>query len=182
MRARSESFKPCTGFPFSVFDGGTASALTGNNLGGATILLQPLFAKRDFGNVSACVAGPCFGIAPGGAYPNGLNPTAPYLFAAATGFTNGTDRNAFRGPGFLGDDISLRKNFRITERVRFQLGLNAYNWLNHANYGPPIANTLFGPSFGQVILTEAPPTSPYGAFATAATDMRMAQITAKISF
>ena len=170
------------GFPFSAFDGGTIGGLTGNNLNGAVILLQPTFTQRNFGNVNACITGPCFGILPGGAYPAGLNTTAPFQFAAATNFTGAVGRNAFRGPGFLGDDISLRKNFTITERVRFQLGLNAYNWLNHANYGAPIANTAFGGAFGQVLLTEAPPTSPYGAFATAATDMRIAQITGKLSW
>jgi hypothetical protein len=78
--------------------------------------------------------------------------------------------------------MSVRKNFRITERIRFQLGLNAYNWFNHANYGTPFPNTSFGPVFGQVIFTQTPPTSPYGAFAAAATDMRIAQITGKITF
>ena len=79
--------------------------------------------------------------------------------------------------------MSIRKNFTVTERVAFQLGLNAYNWFNHANYGTPYAQTNFGPSnFGRTIFTEAPPTSPYGAFASAATDMRMAQITAKLTF
>jgi hypothetical protein len=79
--------------------------------------------------------------------------------------------------------MSLRKSFHLTERVGLQMGLNAFNWLNHANYGPPNSETIFGPgSFGKVIFMQAPPTSPYGAFATAATDMRMAQLTAKLTF
>jgi len=172
-----------TGFPFSVDDTATVTGLTGQNLGGPTnpgaaILLQPLFSKRNFSNGGACVAAPCFGI-------QGLiNPTAPFLFAPPTSFTNPVvGRNAFTGPGFLAGDMSLRKNFRISERFIFQLGLNAYNWFNHANYGTPFSQTIFGPSnFGKTIFTEAPPTSPYGAFASAATDMRMAQITAKLTF
>ena len=64
--------------------------------------------------------------------------------------------------------------------MNFQLGLNAYNWLNHANYGAPSSQTLI--SFGKTILTSSPPTTPYGAFASAATDMRMAKITAKLTF
>jgi hypothetical protein len=79
--------------------------------------------------------------------------------------------------------MSLRKTFHLTERVGLQVGLNAYNWLNHANYGPPTSETILGAAnFGKVIFTQAPPTSPYGAFATAATDMRMAQLTAKLTF
>jgi hypothetical protein len=168
-----------TGFPFSAYDGATIGGLAGNNLGANdTILLQPLFSKRDFSNVTGCVSTACFGVAG----PNGVNNTAPYLFAPATSFTNGAGRNIFRGPGFLGGDMSVRKNFHITERVSFQLGLNAYNWLNHANYGAPFPSTAFGPVFGQSIFTQTSPTSPYGAFAAAATDMRIAQITGKITF
>jgi hypothetical protein len=174
-----------TGFPFTVDDSSTVAGLAGQNLGpgfanpGAAIILQPLFSKRDFSNGGACVASPCFGIA-----GTSINPTAPYLFAPATSFTGNTvGRNAFRGPGFLGGDMSLRKTFQITERMNFQLGLNAYNWLNHANYGAPFSQTIFGAgNFGATIFMEAPPTSPYGAFASAATDMRMAQLTAKFTF
>ena len=184
-----------TGFPFSVDDTATVTGLTGQNLGGATnpgaaILLQPMFSRRNFSDGGACVAAPCFGILAG---PNptlpgqaAVNPGAPYQFQnpfSTNNFTGAVGRNGFTGPGYLGGDMSIRKNFTITERVVFQLGLNAYNWFNHANYGTPYAQTNFGPSnFGRTIFTEAPPTSPYGAFASAATDMRMAQITAKLNF
>jgi Carboxypeptidase regulatory-like domain/TonB-dependent Receptor Plug Domain len=166
-----------TGFPFSVVDGATVAGLASDNLSPTfnTILLQPEFTRRSFGNVGACVATPCFGIA-------GTGSTAPYLFASATNFTGAlVGRNAFRGPGFLGGDMSLRKNFHVTERVNFQIGLNAYNWFNHANYGAPFPSTA-APFFGQSIFTQTPPTSPYGAFAAAATDMRIAQLTAKVTF
>jgi Carboxypeptidase regulatory-like domain len=166
-----------TGFPFSVIDGGTLGGLAANNLNPSfnTILLQPEFSRRNFSNVDSCVATACFGMA-------GTGSTAPYLFAPATNFTGDVvGRNAFRGPGFLGGDMSLRKNFQFTERVGFQIGLNAYNWFNHANYGAPYPNTN-APFFGQAVFTQTPPTSPYGAFAAAATDMRIAQLTAKITF
>jgi carboxypeptidase family protein len=166
-----------TGFPFSVIDGGTLGGLTGNNLSPNfnTILLQPEFSRRNFSNVDGCVVTACFGIA-------GTGSTAPYLFAPATDFTgNVVGRNAFRGPGFLGGDMSLRKNFHLTERVGMQIGLNAYNWFNHANYGAPYPNTNAS-FFGESVITQTPPTSPYGAFASAATDMRIAQLTAKIIF
>ena len=169
-----------TGFPFSALDGATLGSLAGNNLAGgtattnATILLQPLFLKRDFTNVTSCVATSCFGLA-------GTGSTAPYLFTTATNFTGAVGRNAFRGPGFLGGDMSVRKDFSLTERFKLQIGLNAYNFLNHANYGTPYPSTN-APFFGQSVFMQSPPTSPYGAFAAAATDMRMAQLMAKISF
>src|SRR5580698_1803874 len=162
-----------TGFPFSIIDGGETGALVGNNLGGtqsggATILAQPLpsFTQRNFSNAHACVLGPCFSSSD---------------FATSTDFMGSVGRNAFRGPGFLGGDMSVRKNFAITERMTFQLGFSAYNWFNHANYGAPFPNTN-APFFGQVAFTQTAPTSPYGAFAAAATDQRIAQITGKFIF
>jgi hypothetical protein len=158
-----------TGFPFSVFGGGETAALAGNNLGGSTILLQPVagFTRRNFSSVQSCVLNPCFTTAD---------------FTVPTDFTNPVvGRNGFRGPGFLGGDLSVRKNFQVNERVTFQLGLSAYNWLNHANYGVPYPNTS-APIFGQAVFTQTPPTSPYGAFANAATDQRIAQITGKLIF
>jgi hypothetical protein len=157
-----------TGFPFSMIDGGASGALAGNNLSGSTILLQPTaaFTRRDFSNVRACVTTACFTAAD---------------FTTSTDFTGGVGRNAFRAPGFLGGDMSVRKNFQVNERVTFQLGLNAYNWLNHANYGAPYPNTNNG-IFGLAVITQTPPTSPYGAFAAAATDQRIAQITGKLIF
>lgn len=51
--------------------------------------------------------------------------------------------------------MSLRKSFYINERMNFQLGMNAYNWLSHANYGAPYASTGFGPTnFETVIFTQ----------------------------
>ena len=153
-----------TGFPFSVVDSATVAGLTSQNLGGVTnpgpsIILQPLFNNRNFSNGGACVAAPCFGIVagPNPALPGqaAINPGAPFQFQNpffTNSFTRGAvvGRNAFTGPGFLDGDISLRKNFRINERFVFQLGLNAYNWFNHANYGTPYSQTNFGPSnFGE---------------------------------
>jgi hypothetical protein len=166
-----------TSFPFSFIDGATIGGLATNNLAGppaATALLQPLFSQRSFPNAGKCTVNACFGIA-------GSGSTAPFLLTSATNFTGAVGRNAFRGPGFVGGDMSLRKSFAITERINLQLGLNAYNWLNHANYGIPYPNTN-APFFGVAAFTQTPPTSPYGAFAAAATDMRMAQLTAKVTF
>jgi hypothetical protein len=158
-----------TGFPFSMIDGATAGGLAGNNLAGSVILLQPTaaFTQRNFGHPGNCPGLQCWDASD---------------FQSSTNFTGATvGRNAFRGPGFLGGDLSVRKNFNITERMTFQLGLSAYNWLNHANFGTPYPNTNAS-IFGLAVLTQTPPTSPYGAFAAAATDQRIAQITGKFIF
>ena len=157
-----------TGFPFSMFDGATSGGLAGNNLSGAEIMLQPTaaFTQRNFSHPGNCPDLVCWTIAD---------------FTPSTNFDGPVGRNAFRGPGFLGGDLSVRKNFAITERMTFQLGISAYNWLNHANFGTPYPSTNAS-IFGQAVLTQTPPTSPYGAFAQAATDQRIAQITGKFIF
>ena len=79
----------------------------------------------------------------------------------------------------------MRKNFQLIseDRLDFQVGVNVYNEFNHTNFGSPYSSTSnIGLPFGGAYFTATPPTSPYGAFAAAATDMRMAQIVAKLVF
>src|SRR5581483_2738182 len=64
-------------------------------------------------------------------------------------------RNAVRGPGLASADLSLFKNFRITEAARVQFRAEAFNALNHPNFMLP-ENDLASPEFGQ-ILQAAPP-------------------------
>jgi len=61
--------------------------------------------------------------------------------------------------------------------------INAYNVFNHLNYGTPSPNSngADGP-FGNTAFTSTMPTSPYGAFAAAATDQRICQIQGKFVF
>ena len=167
-----------TGFPFSILDGQTLGAFQTDNLSGATIIGQPssTFTQRNFSNSNPCAVGLLTGFTCFGSAPNTLAPS--------TNFTNSVvGRNAFVGPGFFGMDFSLRKTFDLTERFKFQLGFNAYNVLNHLNYGTASANTsgAIGP-FGNTVFTSTMPTSPYGAFAAAATDQRICQIQAKFIF
>jgi hypothetical protein len=51
-------------------------------------------------------------------------------------------------------DISLRRKFNITERLKTQLRFEVFNIFNHPNFGDPGAggngtNTLSSPQFGQ---------------------------------
>jgi hypothetical protein len=167
-----------TGFPFSILDGQTLNAFANDNLAGATIIGQPssTFTQRNFSNSNPCAVGlvtgfTCFG--------SGANTLAP-----STNFTNSVvGRNAFEGPGFFGMDFSLRKTFDLTERFKFQIGFNAYNVLNHLNYGTAYANSSGADApFGTAPFTATMPTSPYGAFAAAATDQRICQIQGKLIF
>jgi hypothetical protein len=58
-------------------------------------------------------------------------------------------RNTFRGPGFARVDMAFTKNFRITERFKARLRMEAYNVANHTNLNAPSA-TLTSNTFGKV--------------------------------
>lgn len=58
-------------------------------------------------------------------------------------------RNALRGFGATQRAITLRRQFRFTERFALQFRDDLFNILNHPNFGSPI-NYLTSPQFGQV--------------------------------
>jgi hypothetical protein len=57
--------------------------------------------------------------------------------------------NTLRGPIFVNQDLSLSKNFRLTERLTWQLRGEAYNIFNHANLALPNSN-VNGNNAGQI--------------------------------
>jgi hypothetical protein len=64
-------------------------------------------------------------------------------------------RNVVRGPGIEDVDLSLLKDFNVSESKRVQFRAECFNTLNHANFGLPV-NDLESPAFGQ-ILQAGPP-------------------------
>jgi hypothetical protein len=46
------------------------------------------------------------------------------------------------GPAFINADLSVFKNFAITERMKLQLRAQAYNFLNHPLYSFPSGSQL----------------------------------------
>jgi hypothetical protein len=73
----------------------------------------------------------------GTAYPGGrrINPAA---FSPPTQLTHGTlTRNALRGFSVYQIDLSLRRKFKLTERVNLQFGTDFFNILNHPSFGDP---------------------------------------------
>jgi hypothetical protein len=69
--------------------------------------------------------------------------------------TDGTlGRNAFTGPGFARVDLSLERNFRITERLRTILRLESFNAFNRANLNVP-STDLASNTFGMVTSAQA---------------------------
>jgi hypothetical protein len=166
----SGTFFRRSGFPFSVVDGNFVNSIAANNLFAATVLAQPASGAsitRSCSSGAVNSATPCFTAAE---------------FGTPTSFVGSLGRNALRGPGYFNTDLSLRKNFRLNERFHLQIGANAYNVLNHPNFANPVANTADPSQFGQILSTVTPATTPYGAFAAAAVDARIVQVTGKITF
>ena len=109
-----------------------------------------------------------------------LNPSA-FQSASAYGAFPTQARNMFRGPGFFDSDVSLNKNFKITERFVFNFGANFYNIFNHPNFANPVSTYGAG-NFGYITQTTAPPTGPFGSFFAGAPSGRIIQLQGKITF
>jgi len=135
-----------SGFPFTIsVYGDTANA--GTVVGENPITGQPVFGPGT-GNTNAW-----------------FNPSA---FATTAAYTFGdVGRNTVYGPGMQTMDIALTRSFAVAERLRLQMRAEAYNALNHSNWGTPnrFVNT---PQFGSI--TEA--TTPGREF----------QLSARLSF
>src|SRR5215472_6526263 len=158
-----------TGFAFSIADGQQSVAFVPNNLTqNGAFLASVLYTRAQgvptsFG--SSCASSACFSTS---------------SFATPTSF-NASARNDFRGPGYFNTDLNLKKSFALTERVKFTLGANFFNILNHPNFQDPVSNNLSS-SFGKITAAAVSPTTPYGAFASAAEGMRIVQVIGKITF
>jgi hypothetical protein len=120
-----------SGLPFTVFD-----CTNGQQMCPRVSLSGPV-------NLSGSVSHNSVGVADTPnryAYIN-LSGLRPGEFTDSLGFgadfppfpANMSARNAFRGPGVWNLDAALLKNIAITEGVKLQLRLEAFNVFNHAN-------------------------------------------------
>jgi hypothetical protein len=65
----------------------------------------------------------------------------PGAYVAPTPGMQGTvTRNVLRGPGTVEFDFSALKNFAVSERLTAQFRAEAFNIINHPNFGNPDAN------------------------------------------
>ena len=102
-------------------------------------------------------------------------------FAVGTlGFGNAA-RNSQRGPGFFDTDLSITKNFNVTERIKFGIGANIFDILNHQNFDLPL-NSVTSGAFGAILSTIGSNTNPYGAFFGVPLNGRIMQVNAKVTF
>jgi hypothetical protein len=90
-------------------------------------------------------------------------------------------RNSFRGPSYFDWDMTVTKQIKVSEHLQFVVGVNAFNVFNHPNFGNPDADISSG-TFGQILSTVTPASSPYGNFQGAAVSGRVIQTVAKFNF
>jgi Carboxypeptidase regulatory-like domain/TonB-dependent Receptor Plug Domain len=154
-----------TGQPYSVVDTALTNSLTGNNSAG---VVMPYFLGGSMPNCKVDIT--C------------LNP-AQFTVTGQNTFGN-IARNQFRGPGYFDMDMTIKKNFRITESgLTFSMGANAYNVLNHPRFANPDNNFAdAGSTFGQIQSTVVPASSPYGNFQGSAVSGRVLQLELEVKF
>ena len=155
-----------SGEPFSVFNVNAGNALGANATGGNTVLATVL--NNHFNRYCNSFSKPCFQT-PGIFNGQGLalNPATGAIVPSGPGpypqtnFGN-VPRNTFYGPHYADVDVSLFKDLFKKGSMAFQVGAQAYNVLNHVNFGPPGNNASNPSTLGVISSDIGPPTSPYG--------------------
>ncbi len=107
----------------------TLQGTTGVNAG------KPVLNVNDFG--------PQF-VAPG---TNGVPPCDPTGCDYYESLFGNTGRNLFRAPFETRFDMSLGKEFMLTERFRLRFNFNAFNVFNHPDFDAPNNNVTFFPNY-----------------------------------
>jgi hypothetical protein len=89
-------------------------------------------------------------------------PTAGCLFSSNGTQFGDSQRNLVYGPGFEDVDLSLDKKTTILERYTIDIKVDAFNVLNHPNFGQPINQFAVTPTsvsaglFGEISSTRFP--------------------------
>jgi len=163
-----------SGLPFTVVDGASTGVLGAYNYG--PLLGTSLFANSTVGSIScgsSATTTPCLSSA---------QFSSPVVPGGVAGFGN-QRRNQIYGPGFFNTDLTLMKTFRLPhwEGAKLQIGAQAFNLFNHANFDQPVAD-VSNPQFGSIVRTVSDPTSVYGSFLGGDGSPRALQIRAQINF
>jgi len=149
-----------SGLPFSVVlnndRGGSQTDTTGLALGqGPNLIAGPdCVSQTNPGDPNRYIKTECF------AFP-------------AKGTLGNVGRNTLTRPGITTMDFSLFKNFQTTENIKTQFRMEAFNVLNHTNFGVP-SGVIFD-SAGNV-------PSAAGKITSTSTDSRRIQVGLKVSF
>jgi len=155
-----------TGLPFTV---GANGSLNANGSGQTADLVgkfhiingQPL---RNNGNGSNS----CFQSNLSCHYFDPSAFAAPLITSNSNGPYGNTNRNEFRGPGYFEMDLSLAREFKLTERFRLQLRTDVFSFTNTPHFANPnvtcpgdatkgaLCNTGANSTFGAITSTLQP--------------------------
>jgi hypothetical protein len=90
------------------------------------------------------------------AQPLRLTTNNTFSMLAPIGLDGETPRNSFRAGNLLALNLTVIKNFEITNSKHIELRVDFYNFINRANFGIPV-RYLEAPGFGKVTNTITPP-------------------------
>jgi hypothetical protein len=147
-----------TGNPLNL----TAGSSPYNGLTGVVrpSLVGPLSVHKSqgaIGNVTyipqslVCPIGPTLAVPAGCSLQIQATQATPTAAINYTGIGN-IQRNAGIGPGFADVDLSAEKDTKIFEALSFKLRIDAFDILNHPNFGQPTGNVQSA-AFGQISST-----------------------------
>jgi hypothetical protein len=122
-----------TGAPFTVTCGG---ALNSN---GATQTCDQIGTYKLTGGKPLRTGQTCAQTDPTCHYFDPAAFGAPVISSAANAHFGNTNRDQFRGPGYIEVDLSLIRNFKLTERFNLELRADAIGLTNTPHFGLPNA-------------------------------------------
>lgn len=156
-----------TGEPFSVVNTNAENNLN-NGTGGTVVLADVL--NNHFNHYCTSYSKPCF--------------QKPGVFDGSGNQNNfgNISRNAFYGPHYADVDLSVYKNIVQYSSAQFQIGAQAYNVLNHPNFGQPQNNASDTGTLGKISSDIGAPTSPYGAFQGSVVSGRVLVVEGRLTF
>jgi hypothetical protein len=100
----------------------------------------------------------------------------------AVGELGNSQRNQFYGPRQWNVNMNLQKNTQITSSVQLQLRLEAFNVLNHKNYGTPTFGWTQGANTSAATIVSGAPNATAGIIDSIVGTMRQIQLGAKLIF
>ena len=89
-------------------------------------------------------------------------PSAGCIFSSNGQHFGDMARNSISGPGFEDVDFSLQKDTTIYRNAVFEIRADAFNVMNHPNFGQPLSTMSIGKgtvtagNFGQIVNTRFP--------------------------
>ena len=161
-----------TGLPFSVTCPGALNAVGSSQTCDLVAPFHVLNNKPNrngicaLGDLSCRYFDPSSFAAPLICTNTGLNtngtPACPVISQPHFGNTN---RNEFRGPGYFSMNLSLARQFKLTERFALQLRADAINFTNTPHFANPASNNCPGDATGvtPTRCNTGSPTSTFGA-------------------